>query len=171
MPVTSYLVAIGSNRRHHRHGLPGDVVAAAMVALSTVGEVERRSTIIRSAAMGPAGRDFANAAVLVRSSLDPPAMLCGLKRLEGQFGRRRGRRWGQRVLDLDIIFWSGGTWQSPGLFVPHPGAAARAFVLQPLSEIAAQWRHPVSGLSVRHLYRRLTAPRPKHRGRACPGGS
>src|SRR3546814_21102267 len=57
-------------------------------------------------------RDFANAAALVKSHLGPPELLRKLKKIERKFGRRSVRRWGPRVLDLDIILWSGGAWPS-----------------------------------------------------------
>ena len=167
MGMTSYAVAIGSNRRHGRHGAPAAVVAAAAAALAGDGRrVEAVSRIRSTSALGPAGRSFANAAVLLATTLDPPALLAHLKALERAFGRRRGRRWGPRVLDLDIVLWSEGAWAGPGLVVPHPHFRDRSFVLDPLADIAAGWRDPVSGLSVRQLRRRLAAPRPVDPGRA-----
>jgi 2-amino-4-hydroxy-6-hydroxymethyldihydropteridine diphosphokinase len=74
-----------------------------------------------------------------------------LKQLERDFGRRSGRRWGPRVLDLDIILWSGGTWAGDGLTVPHPEFRKRAFVLTPLAQVAPDWRDPLTGRSVRQL--------------------
>src|SRR5437660_775068 len=83
------------------------------------------SARILNAAHGRAGRDFANAVALVESELDPPEMLRRLKSIERDFGRRRGRRWGPRVLDLDIVLWSGGRWTARQLNVPHLQLAKR----------------------------------------------
>jgi 2-amino-4-hydroxy-6-hydroxymethyldihydropteridine diphosphokinase len=171
MADTSYAIALGSNRRHGRHGAPERVIFAAIAALGEAGlRVSALSPIIRTAAWGPAGRGFANAAALIETPLDPPALLRLLKRVEQDFGRRRGRRWGQRVLDLDIILWSGGTWPpfparaAPGrLAIPHAGLARRPFVLTPLAAIAAGWRDPMSGRTIRQLHARLTAPRALNR--------
>jgi 2-amino-4-hydroxy-6-hydroxymethyldihydropteridine diphosphokinase len=116
-------------------------------------------------ALGPAGRSFANAAALLETELSPPELLTRLKEIEHKLGRRGGRRWGPRVIDLDIILWSGGPFRAPGLLVPHPEFQRRAFVLQPLLELAPDWRDPASGLSVRQLLRRLSAPRPVDRAR------
>jgi 2-amino-4-hydroxy-6-hydroxymethyldihydropteridine diphosphokinase len=85
--------------------------------------------------------------------MDPPAMLSCLKSLEREFGRRRGRRWGPRVLDLDILLWSGGRFRSRALTVPHAQIASRSFVLEPLAAIAPGWR--IGNLSVRQLAHRL----------------
>ena len=78
-------------------------------------------------------------------------MLAGLKQVERDGGRRGGRRWGPRGLDLAIILWSGGVWGSAGLVVPHPEFRRRRFVLEPLAEIAPHAVHPVFKRSVRSL--------------------
>ncbi len=151
MTITSYAIALGSNRRHHRHGAPDHVVKAAMAALDELGEVTAASPVIRTAALGPAGRGFANAAAVLATPLEPDALLSRLKQIERRFGRRRGRRWGARVLDLDIILWSEGAHAAPGLTVPHPEFRKRRFVLQPLGRIAPTWRDPITGRTVRQL--------------------
>jgi 2-amino-4-hydroxy-6-hydroxymethyldihydropteridine diphosphokinase len=154
-----YAIALGSNRRS-RHGSPGQTLRAALRELEAVAVSTTRTT----PALGPAGRSFANAVAIVESALLPDALLTNLKAIERAFGRRPGRAWGPRVLDLDIILWSGGAWGGPGPIVPHREFRGRAFVLTPLAEIASGWRDPVTGLAVRHLLARLTAARPGHRG-------
>jgi 2-amino-4-hydroxy-6-hydroxymethyldihydropteridine diphosphokinase len=164
MAKTSYAVALGSNRRHGRHGAPARVVAAAAEALGGGGtELVALSRTQATPAMGPAGRGFANAVALVETRLDPPALLAHLKGIERAFGRRGGRRWGPRVLDLDIILWSGGSWEDGRLVIPHPDFRARRFVLEPLAELAPLWRDPLSGLTVRQLLHRARARRPVDR--------
>ena len=159
-----YAIALGSNRRS-RHGSPAETLRAALLDLKPLVD----STIRATPAMGPAGRSFANAVAIVESALLPDEMLAHLKDIERAFGRRPGKAWGPRVLDLDIVLWSGGAWGGPGPIVPHPEFRARAFVLQPLAELAPCWRDPVTGLTVRHLLARLTAARPAHRGEAGTG--
>jgi 2-amino-4-hydroxy-6-hydroxymethyldihydropteridine diphosphokinase len=79
------------------------------------------------------------------------------------FGRRRrGQQWGARVLDLDIILWSGGLWVSPGLSIPHLRFRERGFVLSPLNEIARDWRDPISGHNIPHLKTRLDRRHPRN---------
>ncbi len=155
-----YAIAIGSNRAHGRHGRPSGVVEAAVAALDERFGLFDASPILINRAFGSAGRDFANTVALVESPLEPPAMLAELKRIEREFGRRRGRRWGPRVLDLDIAAWSGGRWRSRTLTVPHPQLKARSFVIHPLAAIAPRW--PIEGrLTARHLAARLARPRPR----------
>ena len=159
-----YLLAFGSNRRS-RWGSPAATVRAAMDAIGAA----QRSSIVTSAPVGPSARRFANAVALVDSDLPPPAMLARVKAIERMFGRRRGQRWGTRVIDLDLIGWSGGVWRTRGLTIPHVAFRERRFVLDPLAAVAPGWRDPVSGLTVRHLHARLTRARPVNR-RVTGGG-
>lgn len=135
-----YAIAIGSNRRHGRYGRPAAVVEGAIARLDADFTLFDASPIILNKAVGGAGRDFANAVAIVESDLDPWAMLWTLKEVERQFGRRSGRRWGERVLDLDIIAWDGGIIQDRSLTIPHPRLAERDFVIGPLAAIAPYWR-------------------------------
>jgi 2-amino-4-hydroxy-6-hydroxymethyldihydropteridine diphosphokinase len=132
-----------------------------MDAIGTQGfTVQQRSRIRITAALGPAGRSFANAVIIASTRLVPPDVLRRLKAVERAFGRRTGRRWGPRVLDLDIILWSGGCWEQAGLVIPHRDFRERSFVLEPLDEVAPAWRDPISGASVRQLFHRHRKPRP-----------
>lgn len=151
MANSTYVIALGSNRPG-RHGGPRAEVAAAMAAL---GGLVRASRISETPPLGPSIRRFANAAALIESDETPPELLARLKRIEAGFGRRRGRRWGARVIDLDIVLWSGGCWADRRLTVPHQRFRERAFVLAPLVSIAGDWRDPVSGFSIRQLAYRL----------------
>lgn len=160
-----YLIALGSNKRHHRYGGPRQVLRAAIAALAAAGvTVEAAAPIVTSAPLGPSLRRYANSAALIATDLAPDELLDLLKRIEGHFGRRAGgQRWSSRVLDLDLVLWSGGAWSSPGLTVPHAAFRARDFVLTPALAIAADWRDPVTNLSLRQLKARLTRPRPMPR--------
>ena len=166
---TTVLIAIGSNRRHGRHGAPEAVVRAAVAALAVAWLFPLRvSRIHRTAPLGPGGRRFANAAVAVTSRQSLLAVLKIIKAIERDFGRRGGKRWGDRVLDLDIIgaesivLRSGAmVVRTEALQVPHRRMAERRFVLDPLVEIAADWRHPLLHATVRQL--RARAMRPKAR--------
>ncbi|HUE78817.1 MAG TPA: 2-amino-4-hydroxy-6-hydroxymethyldihydropteridine diphosphokinase [Sphingomicrobium sp.] len=156
-----YAIGIGSNRRHGRFGRPAGVVAAAIARLDADFGLFDASPILLNPAHGGAGREFANAVALVESSFEPPALLAALKAIEREFGRRSGKRWASRVLDLDILAWSGGKWRSRALTVPHSALERRSFVLGPLAAVAPNW--PVRGaLAARHLAHRL-ARRPSRR--------
>ncbi len=136
------------------------MVEAAIARLDRDFGLFDASPVILNPAHGGAGRDFANSVALVESRLEPRQMLAELKRIERDFGRRRSRRWGPRVLDLDIALWSGGRFRSRQLIVPHPQLERRGFVLHPLAAIAPRWR--VRGaLTARQLAHRLARRRPR----------
>ena len=155
-----YAIAIGSNRPHGRYGRPQQVVEAAIARLDEEFGLFDASPIVLNPAIGGAGRDFANAVAMVESDLYPPDMLRAIKAIEREFGRRRGKHWAARVLDLDISLWSDGRFRSRTLTIPHYGLEDRSFVLQPLAAIAPEWR--VRGaLTARNLAHRLARRRPK----------
>ncbi|WP_294326381.1 2-amino-4-hydroxy-6-hydroxymethyldihydropteridine diphosphokinase [uncultured Sphingomonas sp.] len=157
MATSTYAIAIGSNRPG-RHGGPVAEVGAAIAALKGVRAV---APIMASAPLGPSLRRYANTVLLLDTSLSPPDMLAQLKGIERSFGRRRGRRWGSRVIDLDIVLWSGGRWHSRGLCVPHIAFRERLFVLRPLRDVAPDWRDPVSGRTIRQLHQLVDRARPR----------
>lgn len=164
-----YLIALGSNMRHPRHGGPRQVIAAALDELDHGKfEVVAASKVVETAPLGPSRRRYGNAVALVHSKREPPEVLRKLKKIEHRFGRRRtGLAWSARVLDLDIVLWNGGAWASDdgegSLVIPHPAFRERRFVLQPAATIAAAWRDPLTGLTLRQLSARLTKPHPAPR--------
>lgn len=164
MPTASvhhlYVLAVGSNRPLAAHRTPARLLAEAASLIAALGRVHASAPVISTHPLGPSTRQFANSALIVESALPPNAMLRSLQRIEDQLGRRRHRRWGARSMDIDIILWSGGQWKSGSLRIPHPAFRQRSFVLTPLRRIAAQWRDPVSGLSIRQLDARLRKARP-----------
>ncbi|MBE7420883.1 MAG: 2-amino-4-hydroxy-6-hydroxymethyldihydropteridine diphosphokinase [Zoogloeaceae bacterium] len=96
-----------------------------------------RSSLYRSAPVGFAAQpDFVNAAALVATTLPPRRLLAVLHAIEAAHGRRRAFRNGPRTLDLDLLLYGGETMDEGGLVLPHPAAHERAFVLEPLLEIA-----------------------------------
>ena len=120
----------------------GDLVAAlraaivAIDALSTTRALVASDVYLTAPIGGPPGQpDYANAAVLVETSLAPRALLRELQRIELEAGRERTVRDGPRTLDLDILWWEGRIIHEPGLHVPHPRLMERRFALEPLSEV------------------------------------
>lgn len=153
------LIALGSNRCHGRHGRPAGVVRAALAELGRLGPVVRASPIFDTAPVGPGSRRYANAVAALAWDGSLPDLLRALKAIERGFGRRRGRRWGDRVLDLDILAAGATRLQAQGLAIPHPRLAERRFVLDPLVRVAPDWRHPASNLTARQLHARALRPK------------
>ena len=150
-----YALALGSNRPLSARMTPACLLSGAVRLIAELGPVLSVAPVMQTRPIGPSRRIFVNGAVLMESSLPPEEMLSGLQAIERALGRQRFRRWGPRWLDIDIILWSGGRWNSRSLRIPHPAFRERDFVLTPLLAIAPGWRDPVSRLSIRHLRFRL----------------
>lgn len=156
--ASPWWIALGANLGDPPRTLPRAVHALGAVAGVTV---EATSGLLRTAPVGPAQPAYTNAAVRIRSTLPPLALLAALQSIEASFQRRRTERWGPRTLDLDIVL--GGpdgsrTLALPDLVVPHPWMHLRTFVLRPLLELDPHLLHPRSGLPLRaHLDALLSA--------------
>jgi 2-amino-4-hydroxy-6-hydroxymethyldihydropteridine diphosphokinase len=135
-------------------GTPEATLAAAAARLESLGRVTRRSSLYSTEPVGFADQPrFVNAVVALETVLDPQTLLNGLLTIEQEFGRDRtsGIANGPRTLDLDILLFGDLVISQPGLVIPHPRLAERAFVLVPLNEIAPDIRQAGSGLSVSQL--------------------
>ena len=161
------LLGLGSNQPHGRYGLPPAVLRAAVRVLEEEGlRLLKASRIYHSRPMGPSARRYANMVALMETELAPPLLLALLKQIEQRFGRKKGRRWGARVLDLDILAMDQLIWphragwaDARDLAIPHHGMPLRDFVLTPILEVAPRWRHPIFGLSARQMHHRLKSAR------------
>jgi len=95
---------------------------------------------------------FLNAVAGIETSLPPVRLLAALKLIEKGMGRtKQVRRWGPRVIDLDILLYGDAIIKTASLTVPHPLMHKRGFVLKPLSQIAPDLEHPVYRKPVRKL--------------------
>ncbi|HWM32334.1 MAG TPA: 2-amino-4-hydroxy-6-hydroxymethyldihydropteridine diphosphokinase [Methyloceanibacter sp.] len=164
----SILVALGGNFPGS-WGTPPETLRRAFEELAKRGvTVEAVSPFYATEAVGPAGQPpYVNAAAKVQTSLPPQALLRTLKQIEAEAGRRGGKPWGPRSLDIDIIDYKGLVTHGPRaakrytragrrpLVLPHPLAHLRPFVLRPLLDVAPDWRHPSLKRSGRDLLRTL----------------
>ncbi|MDO9694687.1 MAG: 2-amino-4-hydroxy-6-hydroxymethyldihydropteridine diphosphokinase [Candidatus Latescibacteria bacterium] len=109
-----------------------------------------RSGIWETVYVGPGGPQppYLNACALVATTLAPRALLADLQRIERGCGRPPGTHLQPRCLDLDILLYGDLVLAEPDLVIPHPRLRERAFVLEPLAELAAGWVLPDSGLTV-----------------------
>lgn len=133
----------------------GDPVAAFAAALARLRahptiDLKAVSSVWRTAPWGKLDQpEFRNMAVLIETALTADDLLSLCLAIERESGRERRERWGPRTLDIDILTYGGETIDRPGLQVPHPRIADRAFVLAPLAEIAPDMR--IAGGSVADL--------------------
>lgn len=144
-------VGLGSNLGDRRA-----TILAAIDALTRRPGVRvvRQSSLIETEPVGGVAEGkFLNAAAELWTTLTPRALLDSLLEIERRHGRDRAReqRWGSRTLDLDLLLHGSHEITEPGLIVPHPRLAERAFVLVPLAEIAPEVVVPGIGRSVRDL--------------------
>ncbi|UCV12466.1 2-amino-4-hydroxy-6-hydroxymethyldihydropteridine diphosphokinase [Dechloromonas denitrificans] len=136
-------VALGANL-----GDPASTVRAAFGALANLPEsrVVHCSSLYRTAPVGITEQpDFINAVAALETTLAPEALLDALLDLEQRFGRIRAERNGPRTLDLDVLLYNDLEIDLPRLILPHPRLHLRAFVLQPLAEIAPNLQLPRRG--------------------------
>lgn len=160
-PARAY-IALGSNIGD-REGY----LRAAIAALGKVGAVDKVSSFYDTEPVGTVPQaNFLNAVVEYRTQLPPQQLLCALLQIEYEQGRDRAASppKGPRTVDLDLLSYDGLVLETSTLTLPHPALAQRRFVLEPLAEIAPQWRHPGSGKTSKQLLAELM----RHSGKS-PG--
>ena len=171
------IIAIGSN------SFPGNFKPEQQVyrAISLMGRdklsVTHVSSLYKSSPLEnkPQGY-YVNCVVLINTYKKPYSLLSALKQIEKIMGRRPGeKRWGDRIIDLDIISYKGlvRDWSNPqkirhtkkgALILPHPQSHLREFVMQPLAELLPFWRHPVLKITASDLVKM------QKRQNNCDGG-
>ena len=148
-PLRHAAIALGSNL----DSALGSRLDHLQAALDALDDPPRTLPIARSAIhetppVGPIPQGpYLNAAAILRTTLEPRALLARLLEIERSRGRDRAReqRWGPRTLDLDLLLFEQRTLDQDGLTIPHPRMTERLFVLLPLAEVAPHW--PIPGTS------------------------
>lgn len=168
-PRSKVVIGLGSNHGG-AWGTPAETIAQALGEMRRLSiNVTAVSPLYVTAAVGTARQPpYVNAVALLDTPLPPEALLRVLKAIERRSGRRGGRPWGPRTLDIDVIDYGGQVrlWRqgrpvfaaagARPLSLPHPLAHLRPFVLRPLLDIAPKWRHPALKASARELWRQAS---------------
>lgn len=118
----------------------------------TCGQVTQQSDLYETAAWGIEDQpSFLNMALCISTTLQPTTLLKNINIIEANLGRQRTLKWGQRTLDIDILFYNSEVINLPELIVPHPQLEKRRFALVPLNEIAPDLMHPISHKKIAQL--------------------
>lgn len=149
---TAY-IALGSNLGDKKGYLDGAVAALGRVRGCRVDKVS--PYLVTAPYGGVEQDDFLNACLSLRTWLTPQALLDALHQIERDAHRERKVRWGPRTLDLDLLLYDNAVFETERLTVPHVEMHKRAFVLEPLRQIAPNVRHPIFQKTIDELARDL----------------
>lgn len=150
MEHTVYL-ALGTNMGDREANL-----RRALEAMAPAVEVTQTSPVYETAPWGVTDQDdFLNQVVRAQTSLKPDILLSFLKSIEAQLGREDSRRWGPRLIDLDILFYDDLVLEMEHLTIPHPHLHERAFVLVPLADLEPELRHPVLNQTIGEILKEV----------------
>lgn len=159
-------VAVEITRKWHRVYLSlgsniGDKRKNLLEAIRKIGELEntevvKSSTILETEPFGYLEQDnFLNACLEVKTLMTAQEFLKVILQIELDMGRVREIKWGPRIIDIDMLFYDKEVIEEDNLAVPHPWICEREFVLDPLSEIAPNYIHPLEKKTITMLARKL----------------
>lgn len=156
--MSNAYIGLGSNLGDRRQHIQGAFESLAVIPRT---RLRARSGVYQTEPVGPAGqREYLNAAAHLETSLEPLELLECLLSIEDAAGRKRGRRWGPRTLDLDLLLYDDRIIRTDQLRVPHPRMHERWFVLKPLCDIDPAVVHPALDKTVGALLAELETNRP-----------
>ena len=121
----------------------------------------KASSLYESEPLGDAKTWFVNNVLEIETDFEPDELLKRTRAIEASMGRKRvkGKRWGSRIIDLDILLFDNQTVAKRTLKIPHPEMHKRRFVLLPLSELAPHVTHPQIGASISEILGGLKDPK------------
>lgn len=110
----------------------------------SIGKISKFSSVYETAAWGKLNQPaFLNQVIVVDTKVSPDCLLSELQRIEKLIGRIRKEKWGERTIDVDILYYNDIIIETDYLSIPHPEIQHRRFTLEPLTEIAPEFHHPV----------------------------
>ena len=142
-------IGIGSNVGNKKENF---LEALSRVAKLLDTRIVRESSLYESEPIGDAKEWYVNGAIEIETKLKPDVLLQKFKNIERAMGRKKvKKRWGARIIHLDILLYDAAIVKKKNLRIPHPEMSSRKFVLLPLGEIAPQVIHPELGVTISEL--------------------
>jgi 2-amino-4-hydroxy-6-hydroxymethyldihydropteridine diphosphokinase len=136
-----------------------ELINQAVRYISEKNHLVASSAIYETQAWGNVAKgNFLNQVIQVETSVSPEKLLEQVQEIEEKLGRKRTETWGDRTMDIDILYFGDEVIHTPNLTIPHPFIQDRRFVLIPLVEILPDMIHPVLGKSNRILLEECQDP-------------
>ncbi len=146
---------LGSNQGERRNYLDNARMRIHLLAGTQV----KPSSIYETAAWGITDQPaFLNQAIAIDTALSPDLLLFTLQAIEDSLGRTRGKQWGPRTIDIDILLYGDQVINQPNLVVPHPAMGERKFTLMPLAELIPDMIHPIAGKTIARMLEECKDP-------------
>ncbi len=147
-PMNKVYLLLGSNEGDRQ----GWLLKARTSVTECIGTIQRLSSVYETAPWGLSDQPaFLNQVLEISTDMTPDQLLQVVNKIEHQLGRQRTVAWGQRTLDLDILFYNEEIIDTPTLKIPHPQIHNRRFTLVPLTELTPDFIHPVLKKSCKSL--------------------
>lgn len=141
------VLILGGNRGDRK-----ELINQAVRFISEKNHLVASSAIYETQAWGNVAKgNFLNQVIQIETSVSPEKLLEQVQEIEKKLGRKRTETWGDRTMDIDILYFEDEVIQTPNLTIPHPFIQDRRFVLVPLTEILPDMIHPTLGKSNRTL--------------------
>lgn len=148
------VLILGGNR-----GDREELINQAVKYISEENSLVAGSAIYETQAWGNVAKgNFLNQVIQIETSLSPEKLLKQIQEIEEKLGRKRTETWGDRTMDIDILYFGDEVINSPNLTIPHRFIQDRRFVLVPLAEILPEMIHPILGKSNRTLLEECQDP-------------
>jgi 2-amino-4-hydroxy-6-hydroxymethyldihydropteridine diphosphokinase len=148
MPGNNAYLSLGSNMRDSLSFLR----RAVLMLEETAGSVREISSVYQTEPWGEREQEkFLNIALRIETDMEPRELLNAVSSIEEHLGRVRDRKWGPRLIDIDILFYNDLILRTADLIIPHPLLQERNFVLVPLHEICPTLVHPVLSKDIAQL--------------------
>lgn len=129
-------------------------IASAIAAVEKeIGQIVKHSSLYETEPWGEIPTEaFYNQMILVKSSVPPQGLMEKIIGIEKSMGRTRDRKWENRIIDIDVIFYDNKVFGSGDITIPHPRFEERNFAILPMLELAPDFIHPVSKQSIEEIY-------------------